>query len=93
MATNTNKQPYTVRPGHRYPVGTTPSAEGTNFCVFSRHATRLQLLLYEQPDSPTPFQIINLDPETNRSFFFWHVFVEGLTQAGNITYTWKAEGC
>ena len=85
-------KPFPVKSGYRYPVGATPSQNGTNFCVFSRHATRLQLLLYEQPDSPTPFQIINLDPESNRSFFFWHVFVEGLTQTGNIAYTWKAAG-
>ncbi len=84
--------PHAIRPGHRYPVGATPTAEGINFCVFSRHARRMQLLLYEQPDSPYPFQTITLDPETNRSFFFWHVFVEGLTGSGNITYTWKTEG-
>jgi glycogen operon protein len=83
---------FSIKPGHRYPVGATASRDGTNFCVFSRHATRLQLLLYKQPDSPDPFQIIDLDPETNRSFFFWHVFVVGLTGREKISYTWKADG-
>ena len=84
--------PYSVEPGHRYPVGATASETGTNFCVFSRHATRMQLLLYKRPDSRAPFQIIDLDPEDNRSFFFWHVFVEGLTDGKTVAYTWKADG-
>ncbi len=56
----------------------------------ARHATRVELLLYAQADSPEPFQVIALDPEQNRSFFFWHVFVEGLP-AGTY-YTWRVDG-
>jgi len=84
--------PYTIHAGHRYPVGATPMESGTNFCVFSRHATRMQLLLYKKPDSRQPFQTIELNPEINRTFFFWHVFIEGLTGKEKITYTWKADG-
>ncbi len=84
--------PFPIKLGHRYPVGATASDTGTNFCVFSRHATRMQLLLYKRPDSRRPFQIIDLDPENNRSFFFWHVFVEGLTGEKTVAYTWKADG-
>ena len=62
--------------------------DGVNFCVFSRHATRVELLLYAEPDSPEPFQVIALAPEENRTFFFWHVFVEG--SAAGICYTWRA---
>ena len=36
------------------------------------------------------FQIIALQPEHNRSFFFWHVFVVGLP-AGTY-YTWQMDG-
>ena len=63
---------------------------GINFCIFSRHATRVELLLYANADSPEPIQVIVLSPEHNRSFFYWHVLVEGLP-AGTC-YTWRADG-
>ncbi len=85
-------KPYPFNAGHRYPAGATAGDEGTNFCVFSRHASAVQLLLYEKPGSGRPFQIIDLDPAINRTFFFWHVFVEGMTGRENISYTWKVDG-
>ncbi len=81
---------YRTGPGSRFPPGHTPLPEGVNFCVFSREATRLELLLYAQPDSPEPFQVIELSPEHNRTFFFWHVFVEGLP--ARTCYAWRADG-
>ena len=74
----------------RFPPGATVTADGVNFCVFSRYATRVELLLYAQAGSPEPFQVIALDPEQNRSFFFWHVFVAGLPAGTH--YTWRADG-
>ena len=85
-------KPYSVSVGHRYPAGATVGADGTNFCIFSRHATAVQLLLYEKPDSSIPFQVIDLDPLENRNFFFWHVFVEGMTGGEKVSYTWKVDG-
>ena len=85
-------KPYQVTSGHRYPAGATAGADGTNFSVFSRHATAVKLLLYEKPDSNSPFQVIDLDPVMNRTFFFWHVFVEGMTGQEKISYTWKVDG-
>ncbi len=85
-------KPYSTSSGHRYPSGATAGKAGTNFCIFSRHATAVQLLLYEKPDASRPFQVIDLDPAVNRSFFFWHVFLEGKTGQENISYTWKVDG-
>ena len=85
-------KPYPVSIGHRYPAGATVGADGTNFCIFSRHATAVQLLLYEKPDSSSPFQLIDLDPQENRNFFFWHVFVEGMSGREKVSYTWKVDG-
>ncbi|MEA3468582.1 MAG: glycogen debranching protein GlgX [Thermodesulfobacteriota bacterium] len=85
-------KPYQITIGNRYPTGATVGADGTNFCIFSRHASAVQLLLYEKPDSSSPFQVIELDPIENRNFFFWHVFVEGLTGQEKISYTWKVDG-
>lgn len=82
--------PYTTRPGTRFPSGATASADGVNFCIFSQHATRVELLLYVAADSSVPFQVIMLDREHNRSFFFWHVFVEDLPVG--TYYTWRVAG-
>jgi isoamylase len=81
---------YSTRPGHRFPFGTSFDSQGTNFSVWGRFATRVELLLYEKSDSPTPFQIIELDPEVNRTFYAWHVYAEGL--APGAFYAWRMDG-
>lgn len=81
---------FRTRSGMRYPLGASWRPQGTNFSVFSRHATSVELLLYERADSATPFQIVELDPSANRTFFFWHVYVVGLPLG--IHYTWKVDG-
>jgi glycogen operon protein len=82
--------PYATRPGSRFPPGATVLPDGVNFCIFSRHATRVELLLYGRGDSAEPFQVIELSPDQNRTFFFWHVFVAGLRP--RTYYTWRADG-
>ncbi|MEW6349687.1 MAG: glycogen debranching protein GlgX [Thermodesulfobacteriota bacterium] len=77
-------------PGSRYPTGVYWDGKGTNFSVFSRYATAVELLLYERAESLAPFQVIKLDPRTNRTFFFWHVYLEGLGPGTH--YTWRMDG-
>jgi glycogen operon protein len=81
---------YKTRPGRRYPAGANVEEEGVNFSVFSRHATSAELLLYEGCESDRPFQVIQLDPETNHTFFTWHVMVEDLPPG--TQYTWRMDG-
>ena len=76
--------------GSYFPTGATVSDAGVNFSIFSRHANGAELLLYEAAGSPEPFQIICLNHKTNRSFFFWHVFVEALPAGTH--YTWRIVG-
>lgn len=64
--------------------------QGTNFAIFSRHATGVELVLYEKADSLEPIQIIPLDPLHNRTFFFWHIYVRRLPLG--IHYTWRVDG-
>jgi isoamylase len=64
--------------------------DGVNFSVFSRYATRVELLLFADAESTDPFQTVALTPEMNRSFFVWHVFVEGL--APGVCYAWRVDG-
>jgi glycogen operon protein len=84
------RAPLATRPGSRSPAGATLATDGVNFSVFSRHATSVELLLYEAADSPQPFQVIVLDAETNHTHMMWHVFIEGLRSGAH--YTWRMDG-
>jgi isoamylase len=81
---------YATRAGSRYPPGATEREGGVNFSIFSRYATRVELLLYERADSVSAFQIVTLDPDRNRTHMMWHVFVEGLT--AGVHYAWRVDG-
>jgi isoamylase len=80
-------RPCAVAPGERDPVGATWQAEQTNFSVYSRQASGMELLLYADAEAAEPFQVIALDPACNRSAFFWHVAVKGLP-LGTL-YNWR----
>ncbi|WP_213381284.1 glycogen debranching protein GlgX [Allochromatium tepidum] len=81
---------YRVRPGSWETAGVTVMDGGVNFCVLSRYAERMQLLLFECEESPDPYEVIRLDPRVNRTFFFWHIFVENLPEG--TFYNWRADG-
>jgi glycogen operon protein len=81
---------YRIQPGCWQQGGVTLLPEGANFCVFTRFAERLELLLFEHADSEGPFQTVSLDPKVNRTFFFWHVLVEDLPVG--TYYCWRADG-
>ena len=82
--------PLPTRDGSRYPLGASCAAEGVNFSIFCRSATRVELLLYEAADSRQPFQIVTLDPENNHSHMVWHVLVAGLAPGAH--YSWRMDG-
>jgi isoamylase len=82
-------QSYPVRPGRRYPPGASINDEGINFSLYSRHATGATLLLYEAGED-APFQVIDLDPEVNHTFFSWHVEVVDLPPG--TRYAWRLDG-
>lgn len=77
---------FTCSPGKPHPIGATPGADGVNFSLYSQHATHVELLLFDRADDPEPVQTIVLDPERNRTFFFWHVRVEGLKSGSHYAY-------
>src|SRR5215469_1586698 len=78
------------RPGKSFPLGATLVAGGANFSVFSKHSTTAQLLLFDNVDAARPSQVIDLDPRTNRTYHYWHVFVPGVT-AGQL-YGYRVAG-
>src|SRR5208282_1047827 len=76
--------------GRSSPVGATVAPNGVNFSLFSRHASGVELLLFERDDDDRPAQVVRLDPRTNRSYHYWHVFVPGV-RAGQI-YGYRVHG-
>src|SRR5262245_40181845 len=79
-----------IKSGTSAPLGATVHPDGVNFSVFSKRATSIELLLYDREDSPEPSRIIALDPNTHRSYHYWHVFVPNLA-VGQI-YAYRAKG-
>jgi isoamylase len=76
--------------GRSSPLGATVTDGGVNFSLFSRSATRVDLLLFDREDDAQPARVISIDPSTNRSYHYWHVFVPGV-QPGQI-YGYQAAG-
>jgi isoamylase len=82
--------PLDVTAGSHDILGATPTGDGVTFCVYSRHATSVDVLLFDAVDSATAARSIRLDPVTNRTADYWHVHVPGL-RPGQV-YAFAADG-
>ena len=76
--------------GKTLPLGATVELGGVNFCLFSRDASGIELLLFNHEDDARPTRVISLDPVVNRTYHYWHVFIPGL-RAGQL-YAYRAQG-
>jgi len=83
---------FKVFPGNSYQLGAhvAPDGSGVNFCVYSRNATAVELLLFKGSEDPQPSQVIRLDILNHRTYFYWHAFVEGV-KPGQI-YAYRVYG-
>jgi isoamylase len=79
-----------VQVGASAPLGATVTAAGVNFSVYSKHATGIDLLLFDHVDDTAPARTIGLDPVGHRSYHYWHVLVPNL-KAGQI-YGYRVSG-
>ena len=61
---------FEVEEGFPHPLGATISPKGVNFSLYSSGATGVELLLFDEHDSPNPFQVIPLIPSKNKTFHF-----------------------
>jgi glycogen operon protein len=61
-----------VWPGSSYPLGATWDGEGVNFALFSEHATRVELLLFESADATAETLSV---PLTERTDMVWHGYL------------------
>ena len=76
--------------GQSAPLGSTVYERGVNFSLFSRNASSVELLLFDQGEDARPQRVIHIDPATNRTYHYWHVFVPGV-RPGQI-YGYRVHG-
>ncbi|MEM9884738.1 MAG: glycogen debranching protein GlgX [Bacteroidota bacterium] len=94
MIKNFFKRLYTTsmptQAGKSHPIGATVYPDGVNFCLYSKNATGVELLLFDQPADHTPKVVIEFDKKHNRTSYYWHVFVPGI-KSGQI-YAYRVHG-
>jgi glycogen operon protein len=72
------------------PLGATVAEGGVNFSLFSRTATGVQLLFFDREDDAAASRVVRIDPSTNRTYHYWHVFVPGVRP--EQIYGYRVEG-
>ena len=58
-----------VWPGRPFPLGPIWNGRGTNFSLFSEHAERVELCLFDKDDNETRIEV------TERTAYNWHCYV------------------
>lgn len=74
-----------IRPGRPAPLGATFDGEGTNFAVFSQHATRMTLCLFDEAGRET--LLVTLPEQTGH---IWHGYLPGVRPGQH--YGYRAHG-
>lgn len=77
----------TTHKGKPMPYGATPTRNGVNFAIFSRHAAEVTLCFF--PGDGQELRLC-LNPETNRTGNVWHIFVDQFPR--KWTYGWRVNG-
>ena len=75
-----------IRSGHSYPLGATLDAQGVNFALFSQHAEKVELCLFDS-EGKTEVTRVSLPEFTDN---VWHGYIEGL-KAGQL-YGYRVYG-
>lgn len=60
-------------PGQSYPLGSSWDGKGTNFALFSEHATSVELCLFDEKDRETRLSLTEVDN------FIWHGYIPGIS--------------
>ena len=69
-----------VRPGQPFPLGAIPTGEGTNFSLFSEHAERVELCLFDEHDQERRIEV------RERTALNWHCFLPGVGPGQRYAY-------
>jgi isoamylase len=76
--------------GEPLPLGAHHCCDGVNVAVFSRHATAITLVLFEDGHSLLPTQSFDLDPQRHRTGDIWHARLHG--ELRGAQYAFKVTG-
>jgi glycogen operon protein len=72
------------------PLGATFVDGGVNFSLYSRTASGVELVLFDQEDDARPSRTLKLDSVANHTYHYWHVWVPGL-RTGQL-YGYRVDG-
>src|SRR5262245_21827753 len=70
--------PLATKTGSASPLGPTLTRDGVNFSLFSKHATDVELLLFDRVNDLEPSHVIPFDNSINKTYHYWHLFVPGV---------------
>jgi len=90
MPANIIDKDFTVHPGEPLPFGASINNTGVNFAVFSRHATSVTLLLFDDENKSIPSAELVLDPYLNKTGDVWHIRIEGISEG--TMYLYRVDG-
>jgi glycogen operon protein len=83
-----------IGPGNPLPLGLSRTSDGFNLAIFSRHATALDVMIFDL-DTDAPAETIGLDPISNRTGDVWHVRLSldlhGRSYALRVDGPWSPE--
>lgn len=79
-----------TKQGRPLPLGANIFGDGVQFSIFSRHATAVSLIIFENDELLSAYHEITLDPEFNRTGDIWHIWVAGL--GAGTRYGYKMDG-
>jgi len=90
MAVDKTDLKYSIFPGEPLPFGATLMSASVNFAVFSRHATSVTLLLFDEAENNVPIAELVLDPHLNKTGDVWHIRVGGIKEG--TFYLYRVDG-
>ncbi|HEX4338796.1 MAG TPA: glycogen debranching protein GlgX [Polyangiaceae bacterium] len=74
-----------TRPGIPYPLGATWIGDGVNFAIYSEHASKVELCLFDMDGSETRIAL------RERTAFVWHAYVQGVMPGTRYGYRVSGE--
>ncbi|MDR1898755.1 MAG: glycogen debranching protein GlgX [Treponema sp.] len=81
---------FSLETGKALPLGASLTKRGVNFSLFSRNATAVTLLLFENAGLNSPFQELTLEKRRHKTGDMWHCHVPGLREGA--LYLYRVDG-
>lgn len=84
------KSRFTPLQGQSFPIGPTLTEEGVNFCIFSKNASLVELLIFNHINDIYPSEVFTLNPKYNKTYHYWHIFLKGAYEG--LIYAYRIHG-